>query len=88
MSDESITISYYIKQFRSMALSSEKTTRGRAAHATLQGRKHTQDAETPEKEAERPKKKRDTARAGSSSSSQPTSLRDCVYGNQHLYLDC
>nr|QCF41193.1 CcxB [Bipolaris sorokiniana] len=88
MSDDSITIGYCIKQFRSMAPPSEKNSRGRAAYATLQGRKHTRDAETPEKEAERPKKKRDTARAGSSSSSQPTSLRDCVCGNQHLYSDC
>jgi hypothetical protein len=38
LSDKRITIGFCIKQFRTMAPPNEKTARGRAAHATLQGR--------------------------------------------------
>jgi hypothetical protein len=43
LSDQNITIGFCIKQFRSMAPTSEGPTRGRAAHATFQGQKHDRE---------------------------------------------
>jgi hypothetical protein len=83
LSDRKITIGFCIKQFRTMAPPSEKTARGRAAHATLQGRKHGHDSGSSDDEEFQPKKKRQGAEG-----SFPTPLRDCVCGLAHKYMDC
>ena len=58
LSDNRITISFCIKQYRSMAPPSDKIARGRAAHATLQGRKHGRDPKTSDEEDGQPRRKR------------------------------
>ena len=88
LSDNRVTIGFCIKQFRSMAPPSEKSTRGRAAHATLQGRKHGRDPKTSEEEDGQPRRKREAIGSSSASKTQVAPLRDCVCGIQHNYLDC
>ncbi|PSN58613.1 hypothetical protein BS50DRAFT_474778, partial [Corynespora cassiicola Philippines] len=88
LSDKWITISFCIKQFRAMAPPSEKTARGRAAHATLQGRKHGRDRNSSDDEDFQPRRKRHDVGSGSPSANLPTCLRDCVCGLAHKYADC
>ncbi|PVH98303.1 hypothetical protein DM02DRAFT_493547, partial [Periconia macrospinosa] len=71
-----------------MAPPSEKPARGRAAHATLQGRKHGHDLNSSDGEDVQPRRKRQNVESGSPSSYQPTCLRDCVCGLAHKYADC
>jgi hypothetical protein len=88
LSDNRITISFCIKQYRSMAPPSEKVARGRAAHATLQGRKHGRDPKTSDEEDGQPRRKREAIGSSSVSATQPSCLRDCVCGQAHKYADC
>ncbi|CAE7034426.1 hypothetical protein PTTW11_05430 [Pyrenophora teres f. teres] len=88
LSDNRITISFCIKQFRSMAPPSDKAARGRAAHATLQGRKHGRDPKTSDEEDGQPRRKREAIGSSSASATQPSCLRDCVCGQAHKYSDC
>lgn len=91
LSDKSITIGFCIKQYRTMAPSNDKPTRGRAVHATLQG-KTAVDNDTASSGDEDPKprgKKRKT-RASSTPTltNEPSTLRDCACGMAHRYADC
>ncbi|KAH7108860.1 hypothetical protein B0J11DRAFT_390258, partial [Dendryphion nanum] len=88
LSDRSITIGFCIKQFRTMAPPGERTARGRAAHATLQGRKHGHDSDSSEDEEYQPRQKKRTIGSNSPSTNLPTCLRDCVCGLAHKYADC
>ncbi|KAK2666598.1 hypothetical protein RAB80_014283 [Fusarium oxysporum f. sp. vasinfectum] len=45
LSEKNITIGFCIRQFRTMAPPKEAATKGRAAHATLQGREHGNDSD-------------------------------------------
>lgn len=83
LSDQKITIGFCIKQFRTMAPPKEKATRGRAAHATLQGKKHNHDPDS-QNEENQPQQKRQRAEP----SSPNTSIRNCVCGMSHKYADC
>jgi len=83
LSDKRITIGFCIKQFRTMAPPKEKVTRGRAAHATLQGRKHGNDSDS-QNEDDQPQQKRPRTEPSSSN----TTLRNCVCGMSHKYPDC
>ncbi|KAJ4405828.1 hypothetical protein N0V91_004937 [Didymella pomorum] len=62
---QAITISFCIKQYRSMAPPSEKIARGRAAHATLQGRKHGRDPKTLDEEDGQLQQKQEAIRSSS-----------------------
>ncbi|CAN9305245.1 unnamed protein product [Alternaria alternata] len=88
LSNNRITISFCIKQYRSMAPPSDKAARGRAAHATLQGRKHGRDPKTSDEEDGQPRRKREAIGSSSVSATQPSCLRDCVCGQAHKYADC
>ncbi|KAF2680640.1 hypothetical protein K458DRAFT_311297, partial [Lentithecium fluviatile CBS 122367] len=88
LSEKRITISFCIKQFRTMAPPSEKTVRGRAAHATLQGRKHNHDSDSSDDEDFQPKRKRQRDDSTPTVTNSPTILRDCVCGLAHKYADC
>jgi hypothetical protein len=88
LSDKRITIGFCIKQFRTMAPPSEKTVRGRAAHATLRGRKHGHDSDLSNDEDFWPKQKRQRADSTPTITNSPTALHDCVCGLQHRYADC
>ena len=88
LSDKRITISFCIKQFRTMAPPSEKTARGRAAHATLQGRKHGYDSDSSDDGDLQPKRKRQRNDSTPTITNSPTTLRDCVCGLPHKYADC
>ena len=88
LSDNRITIGFCIKQYRSMAPPSEKIARGRAAHATLQGRKHGRDPETSDEEIVQPRRKREAIGSRSPSTNQPSCPRDCICGLAHKYADC
>lgn len=83
LSEKKITIGFCIRQFRTMAPPKENATRGRAAHATLQGRKHGNDSDSHNEENQ-PQQKRQRTEPSSSN----TSLRDCVCGMSHKYADC
>ncbi|EFZ03308.2 Integrase, catalytic core [Metarhizium robertsii ARSEF 23] len=83
LSDQKITIGFCIKQFRTMAPPKEKATRGRAAHATLQGKKHNHDSDS-QNEEDQPQQKRQRAEP----SSPNTSIRNCVCGMSHKYAEC
>jgi hypothetical protein len=84
LSDQAITIGLCIKLYRTMAPTKEKTnTRARAAHATLQGRKHDNDSESMEEEDQPLQKKQ---RTDAIASNNPA--RKCVCGMQHMYSDC
>jgi hypothetical protein len=83
LSEKKITIGFCIKQFRTMAPPKEKAIRGRAAHATLQGRKHNNDSDL-QNEGDQPQQKRQ--RTGHSSSN--TGFRNCVCGMSHKYTEC
>src|SRR2546423_6267111 len=83
LSDKKITIGFCIKQFRTMAPPNEKATRGRAAHATLQGRKHGNDSDSQNEEDHPQQKRRRTEPSPSN-----TIPRDCVCGMRHKYTDC
>jgi hypothetical protein len=83
LSEKKITIGFCIKQFRTMAPPKETVIRGRAAHATLQGRKHSNDSDS-QNEGDQPQQKRQ--RTGHSSSN--TGIRNCVCGMSHKYTDC
>ncbi|KAG7000123.1 hypothetical protein FOFC_03570 [Fusarium oxysporum] len=83
LSEKKITIGFCIKQFRTMAPPKEKAIRGRAAHATLQGRKHSNDSDS-QNEEDQPQQKRQ--RTGHPSSN--TGFRNCVCGMSHKYTDC
>jgi len=93
LSDNRITIGFCIKQFRSMAPPSERITRGRAAHATLQGRKHTHDSELSD-EGQQSKEKRQRVDSTPTIANSPTATattilrQDCVCGMKHKYSDC
>ncbi|KAK1914131.1 hypothetical protein P3342_007377 [Pyrenophora teres f. teres] len=71
-----------------MAPPSDKAARGRAAHATLQGRKHGRDPKTSDEEDGQPRRKREAIGTSSASATQPSCLRDCVCGQAHKYSDC
>ncbi|KAH7394615.1 hypothetical protein BKA66DRAFT_375724, partial [Pyrenochaeta sp. MPI-SDFR-AT-0127] len=88
LSDKRITISFCIKQFRTMAPPSEKTARGRAAHATLQGRKHGHDLDSSDDGDFQPRRKRQRDDSTPTVTNSPTTLRDCVCGLPHKYADC
>ena len=88
LSDKRITIGFCIKQFRTMAPPSEKTARGRAAHATLQGRKNSRDPDLSGDEDDYSRRKRQRADSTPTITNSPTSLRDCVCGLAHKYADC
>ncbi|KAI8405770.1 hypothetical protein FOFC_13231 [Fusarium oxysporum] len=66
-----------------MAPPKEKAIRGRAAHATLQGRKHSNDPDM-QNDRDQPQQKRQ--RTGHSSSN--TGFRNCVCGMSHKYTEC
>ncbi|WJG35644.1 uncharacterized protein FOBCDRAFT_95127, partial [Fusarium oxysporum Fo47] len=83
LSEKKITIGFCIKQFRTMAPPKEKAIRGRAAHATLQGRKHNNDSDL-QNEGDQPQQKRQ--RTGHSSLN--TGFRNCVCGMSHKYTEC
>ncbi|KAH7119324.1 hypothetical protein EDB81DRAFT_615796, partial [Dactylonectria macrodidyma] len=83
LSDKKITIGFCIRQFRTMAPPKENAPRGRAAHATLQGRKHGNDSDS-QNEENQPQQKRQRTEPSSSN----TSFRDCVCGMSHKYADC
>ncbi|RKK06491.1 hypothetical protein BFJ65_g18688 [Fusarium oxysporum f. sp. cepae] len=83
LSEKKITIGFCIKQFRTMAPPKEKAIRGRAAHATLQGRKHSNDSDL-QNDRDQPQQKRQ--RTGHSSSN--TGFRNCVCGMSHKYTEC
>ncbi|KAF6518157.1 hypothetical protein HZS61_002235 [Fusarium oxysporum f. sp. conglutinans] len=83
LSEKKITIGFCIKQFRTMAPPKEKAIRGRAAHATLQGRKHNNDSDL-QNEGDQPQQKRQ--RTGHSSSNM--GFRNCVCGMSHKYTEC
>ncbi|KAL9561260.1 hypothetical protein ACKAV7_014615 [Fusarium commune] len=83
LSEKKITIGFYIKQFRTMAPPKEKAIRGRAAHATLQGRKHNNDSDL-QNEGDQPQQKRQ--RTGHSSSNM--GFRNCICGMSHKYTEC
>ncbi|KAI1676067.1 RVT-2 domain containing protein [Pyrenophora tritici-repentis] len=87
LSDNRITIGFCIKQFRSMAPPSEKSTRGRAAHATLQGRKHGRDPKTSEEEDGQPRRKREAIESSSASRTQASTLRDCYHTLQDSSIE-
>lgn len=74
LSDNRITISFCIKQYRSMAPPSEKIARGRAAHATLQGRKHGRDPKTSDEEDGQLQRKREAIGSSSVSATQLSCL--------------
>ncbi|KFG77528.1 hypothetical protein MANI_122605 [Metarhizium anisopliae] len=82
LSDQKITIGFCIKQFSTMAPPKEKATRGQAAHATLQGKKHNHDSDSQNKE-DQPQQKRQQAEP----SSPNTSIRNCVCGMSHKYAE-
>ena len=84
LSDKKITIGFCIKQFRTMAPPKERAMRGRAAHATLQGRKHSNGSDSQDEEDQPRRKRQRTERPLSSS----TDFRDCVCGMSHKYADC
>lgn len=88
LSDKRITIGFCIKQFRTMAPPSEKTVRGRAAHATFQGRKHDHDSDLSDDEDFQPKRKRQRADSTPTVTNSPTTLRDCICVLAHKYADC
>uniref|UniRef100_A0A0D2YDJ3 Uncharacterized protein n=1 Tax=Fusarium oxysporum (strain Fo5176) TaxID=660025 RepID=A0A0D2YDJ3_FUSOF len=81
--EKKITIGFCIKQFRTMAPPKEKAIRGRAAHATLQGRKHSNDSDS-QNEEDQPQQKRQ--RTGHPSSNM--GFRNCVCGMSHKYTEC
>ncbi|KAJ4176231.1 hypothetical protein NW759_017551 [Fusarium solani] len=83
LSEKKITIGFCIRQFRTIAPPKENATRGRAAHATLQGRKHSNDSDSHNEENQ-PQQKRQRTEPSSSN----TNLRDCVYGMSHKYANC
>jgi hypothetical protein len=83
LSEKKITIGFCIKQFRTMAPPKEKAFRGRAAHATLQGRKHNNDSDL-QNEGDQPQQKRQ--RTGHSSSNM--GFQNCVCGMSHKYTEC
>jgi hypothetical protein len=84
LSDKKITIGFYIKQFRIMAPLKERAIKGRAAHATLQGRKHSNGLDSQDEEDQPRRKRQRTERPLSSS----IGFRDCVYSMSHKYADC
>ncbi|KAF1817570.1 hypothetical protein P152DRAFT_384269, partial [Eremomyces bilateralis CBS 781.70] len=88
LSDKRITIGFCIKQFRTMAPPREKTTRGRAAHATLQGRKQDLDSGLSDDEDSQPKRKRQRVDSNLTTTNSQITLRDCVCGLAHKYADC
>lgn len=90
LSDKKITIGFCIKQFRTMAPSDEKTVRGRAAHATLQGKQIVEiDSTASDDEDFAPKsKKRKRDDSTPTLTNSPSTLRDCVCGLAHRYADC
>ena len=86
LSDQKITISLCMKQFRSMQPQREKASGSRAAHATLQGTKHTIDEDSQDESQGPPRKK--TQQPGASSSSAPKNSQSCICGHNHTYIDC
>lgn len=91
LSDQRITIGFCIKQFRTMAPPSEKAERGRAAHATLQGRKRDADpSSSDDDENTQPSKKKQRQRDGSIQTITNTASAPlkCVCGGNHKYADC
>ena len=91
LSDKKITIGFCIKQFRTMAPPSEKSTRGRAVHATLQGKTVVDvDLTSSDDEDFRPRVKKRKVRSDSTPTltNAPSTLRDCVCGMAHRYADC
>jgi hypothetical protein len=91
LSDKRITIGFCIKQFRTIAPLNDKPTRGRAAHATLQGKTVVDiDSTLSGNEDSKPRGKKRKVRAGSTPTltNEPLTLRDCVYGIAYRYADC
>ena len=91
LSDKRMTIGFCIKQFRAMAPPSEKSTRGRAVHATLHGKTVVDvDSTSSGDEDFRPRVKKRKVRADSTPTltNAPSTLRDCVCGMAHRYADC
>ncbi|KAL9561290.1 hypothetical protein ACKAV7_014645 [Fusarium commune] len=83
LSEKKIIIGFCIKQFRTMVSPKEKAIRGRAAHATLQGRKHNNDSDL-QNEGDQPQQKRQRTRHSSSN----MGFRNCVCGMSHKYTEC
>ena len=74
-----------------MAPPSEKSTRGRAVHATLQGKTVVDvDSTSSGDEDYRPRVKKRKVRSDSTPTltNAPSTLRDCVCGMAHRYADC
>lgn len=91
LSDKRITIGFCIKQFRTMAPPNEKSTRGKAAHATLQGKSIVDiDPTSSDDNDFQPQRKKRKTRADSTPTltNAPSTLRDCVCGMAHRYADC
>lgn len=91
LSDKRISIGFCIRQFRTMAPPSDKPTRGRAAHATLQGKTMVDaDPVLSDDEDSQPQVKKRRVRSDSTptSTNAPSTLRDCVCGMAHRYADC
>ncbi|RKK75410.1 hypothetical protein BFJ68_g18105, partial [Fusarium oxysporum] len=83
LSEKKITIGFCIRQFRTMAPPKENATRGRAAHATFQDRKHDYGWDSQNEESQ-PQQKRQRTQPSSSS----TNSQQCVCGMSHKYADC
>ncbi|KAM5528855.1 reverse transcriptase domain protein [Fusarium oxysporum f. sp. phaseoli] len=83
LSEKKITIGFCIRQFRTMAPPKENATRGRAAHATFQDRKHGNGWDSQNEESQ-PQQKRQRTQPSSSS----TNPQQCVCGMSHKYADC
>ncbi|KAI8397360.1 hypothetical protein FOFC_20632 [Fusarium oxysporum] len=83
LSEKKITIGFCIRQFRTMAPPKENATRGRAAHATFQDRKHGNGSDSQNEESQ-PQQKRQRTQPSSSS----TNPQQCVCGMSHRYADC
>ncbi|EMT69241.1 hypothetical protein FOC4_g10000290 [Fusarium odoratissimum] len=83
LSEKKITIGFCIRQFRTMAPPKENATRGRAAHATFQNRKHDISSDSQNEESQ-PQQKRQRTQPSSSS----TNPQQCVCGMSHKYADC
>ncbi|KAF2158310.1 hypothetical protein M409DRAFT_32169, partial [Zasmidium cellare ATCC 36951] len=90
LSDQRITIGFCIKQYRTMAPPNEKSSRARAAHATLQGKTVVDvDSTSSADEDFRPRiKRRKRADSTPTLTNAPSKLRDCACGMAHRYTDC
>uniref|UniRef100_A0A0C4DHZ7 Uncharacterized protein n=1 Tax=Fusarium oxysporum (strain Fo5176) TaxID=660025 RepID=A0A0C4DHZ7_FUSOF len=77
LSEKKITIGFCIRQFRTMAPPKENATRGRAAHATFQDRKHGNGWDSQNEESQ-PQQKRQRTQPSSSS----TNPQQCKDGHQ------